>query len=281
MNPAESPPIWTSLGWPILRIVLMLIVGLAIYIRVFENKMVFYPTRTVAGLPDIPFESLTFAATDGTRLSGWYIPFAASSHVFLISHGNAGNIGDRAAMGDFVQREFRTNVLMYDYRGYGHSDGKPSEAGLYSDIDGAFAYLRSRGFESQSIYLIGQSLGSAVAVDLASRQNVGGIILEAPFPSVRTLARRITFSLPFDLVMRSRFDSLSKITRIQAPIAVVHGREDPVIPYDLGLKLFEAIRGSKKFYSVDGAVHEGALMSLDFNALLDLRRFLLQNRAAG
>ena len=254
--------------------VLMLIAGLSIYLRIFESKLVFYPETELSEAPGIPFESIQFPAADGTRLHGWYIPFEESGRVFLISHGNAGNIGDRAVMGEFVQREFRANVLMYDYRGYGRSEGKPSESGLYSDIDGAFSYLRSRGFHSKSIYLIGQSLGTAVTVDLASREPVAGLVLEAPFTSIRAVARHVTWSLPFDYIMSSRFDSLSKLTRVRAPIVVVHGREDPVVPYDLGQLLFDGIPGPKRFFTANGAVHEGALMSLSSTAIGEIRVFL-------
>src|ERR1700722_11356819 len=110
-------------------------------------------------------------------------------------------MGDRAVMGEFVHREFRSNILMYDYRGYGNSEGKPSEEGLYADIQGAFYYLQSRGFDGNRGYLFGQSLGTAVTIDFASRRSaagVAGIILEAPLPGIRALARHIAFSLPID-----------------------------------------------------------------------------------
>jgi len=179
------------LGFTILRIGLMVCVGLAIYVKLFENRLIFYPSRKLNGAPRVPFENVAFTADDGTRLSGWLIPFKESSQVFVISHGNAGNIGDRYEMGEFVHRQFRTNVFMYDYRGYGASDGSPSESGLYSDLQGALLYMRSRGFDNDNTFLIGQSLGTAVVVDVATREQVAGIILEAPFTSVAAVARKI------------------------------------------------------------------------------------------
>jgi fermentation-respiration switch protein FrsA (DUF1100 family) len=177
-------------------------------------------------------------------------------------------------MGDFLHREFHENVFMYDYRGYGQSEGQPSEAGLYSDIRGAVAYLGSRGFDSKSIYLIGQSLGIAVTVDFANQEPVGGIILEAPFPSVRAVARRLLLSVHLDYVMKSRFDSIAKVNGIHAPIVVVHATADPVIPYDLGRTLFDAVPGPKKLFTVQEAVHEGALMSLSTSSIQEIRVFL-------
>lgn len=252
----------------------MLVIGLTLYFRIFESRLMFYPEKVLAEKPGIPHEDVRFNAADGTRLHGWFLPFAGSHRVFLISHGNAGNIGDRAIMGEFVHQEFKENVFMYDYRGYGNSEGKPSEEGLYSDIRGAVAYLRSRGFDSSRLFLIGQSLGTAVTVDLASHEPVAGVILEAPFPSVSIFARRLAFSFPIDYFLRSHFDSLSKISSIHAPIVVVHGRGDPVVPFDLGQQLFNGIPGRKKFFPANGEIHEGALMALTPTQILELRDFL-------
>src|SRR5262249_41066216 len=148
------------------------------------NRLIFYPARTLADSPHLPFENIYFNSADGTRLHGWLIPSKESGRVFIISHGNAGNIGDRWEMGEFVNRSFQSSVFMYDYRGYGKSEGEPSEAGLYSDLRGALTFIRSRGYGNDAIYLIGQSLGTAVTVDIASKEHVAGIILEAPFPSI-------------------------------------------------------------------------------------------------
>jgi fermentation-respiration switch protein FrsA (DUF1100 family) len=235
--------------------------------------LIFYPERTLEDKPDLPYEDVRFNAADGTRLHAWFIPFEGSRRAFLVSHGNAGNIGNRAVMGEFIHREFRTSILMYDYRGYGNSEGKPSEEGLYSDIQGAFRYLQSRGFAAASIYLLGQSLGTAVTIDFASHEAVAGIILEAPFPSSRAVIRRFAFSLPIDYLLKDRFNSLSKVANVHSPIAVVHSRGDPVVPYELGQQLFAGIEAPKRFFSVEEAVHEGALMSLRQSDLKEIRSF--------
>jgi fermentation-respiration switch protein FrsA (DUF1100 family) len=261
-----------------LRISLMLAIGLAIYFRLFEGRLIFYPTATHAGIPNVPFEDVQFKAADGTRLHGWLIPSNDRSRIFIISHGNAGNIGDRYELGEYVNQEFRASVLMYDYRGYGKSEGKPSEAGLYSDLEGALTYSKSRGYPRNQTYLIGQSLGTAVTVELASREPVAGVILEAPFTSIRAVARHYMFSIPFDYVLKSRFDSLAKVLKLSAPVAVVHGRRDKVIPFDLGMQLFDAIPGTKKFFPVEAEIHEGALMALGSERTKELREFLFRNR---
>src|SRR5262245_30534605 len=110
----------------------MTILGLVLYLKFFEKRLIFYPERTLSGFPHVTYEDVPFAAPDGIQLHGWFVPVPDSANVFIISHGNAGNIGDRYEMAEYVAREFQANVLMYDYRGYGQSAGEPSETGLYS-----------------------------------------------------------------------------------------------------------------------------------------------------
>jgi uncharacterized protein len=240
-------------------------------LKVFGYRFIFYPERTLGGVPRIPYEDVRFPAADGTQLHGWFIPFKNSHRVFLISHGNAGNIGDRSEMGEYINQEFQANILMYDYRGYGQSEGKPSESGVYSDLRGALRFALSRGYSPKSVYLIGQSLGAAVTVDVASQDSVAGVILEAPLTSVRTLARHYAFSLPVDYFLSARFDSLSKIQNLRVPVAVVHARRDPVIPFDLGQELFNAAHEPKRFFPVDAELHEGVLMALGISRTKELQ----------
>ena len=262
----------------LLRITLMLTIGLAAYFKLFGNRFIFYPEKTIASVPQLNYEDVSFAAIDGAKLHGWFIPFAKSERVFVISHGNAGNIGDRAEMGEYINREFQASVLMYDYRGYGRSEGSPSEEGLYSDLRGALSYVRSRGYAPDAIYLIGQSLGTAVTVEVAGHEPVAGIILEAPFPSVRALARSYTFSIPLDYFLSARFDSASKIGFIKVPIVVVHGKADPVIPFALGRQLFEGATSRKQFFAVEAPIHEGAMMALGVERTREIREFLFSER---
>jgi len=257
----------------------MVVIGLVIYVKLFENKLMFYPSRQLNGAPRIPFDNVVFTADDGTELHGWFIPFKDSPRVFVISHGNAGNIGDRYEMGEFIHRQFQANVFMYDYRGYGRSSGSPSEMGLYSDLQGAIRYVRSRGYEPTNTYLIGQSLGTAVTVDVATRENVAGIVLEAPFTSVAAVASKVVH-MPIGFLFGTRFDSLSKASKLKAPVAVIHGKADPVIPYDLGLQLFNAIVGRKRMFLIEGAFHEGVSMQMSPADIDALREFLLSGESA-
>jgi len=256
------------------RITLMLLVGLALYFKIFENRFIFYPESELTASPHIPHEDVHFTAADGTRLNGWFVPFAGGNRVFIISHGNAGNIGDRVEMVEYVNAVFESSVFIYDYRGYGRSEGRPSESGLYSDLLGAIRYVRSRGYPSNAIYLLGQSLGTAVTVHVAVKEKVGGIILEAPFTSVRGMVRWYIHSLPFDYFLSARFDSLSKISKVRVPVAIVHAKGDSVVPFFLGQQLYDQATDPKKFFPIDAALHEGALMALGLARTRELRAFL-------
>ncbi len=259
---------------PLVRIVVITSVVLVAYMLLFEHRLIYYPTGGVIGSPSSPHDDVYFEARDGTRLHGWFLPHGAG-RVLIVSHGNGGNIGHRREMADFLRQELEIDVFAYDYRGYGNSDGSPSEEGTYSDIRGAYDYARSRGYAPEKIYLMGQSLGTAVSVDLASEERVGGLILEAPLTSVAGVARRI-FGLPMGWILRTRYDSIGKIGRIRFPIAIIHAQDDPVLPFDLGAELFDAANEPKLFFAVDGEVHEGAIMGLGLEKLGELKEFLFR-----
>ena len=274
-NPDPPRPVrWLDLAKHLGVMILLVTIGLAFYVRAFERRLIYYPDRDFAGAPSLPHEDVGFAAIDRTRLHGWFVPYPESDRVLIVSHGNAGNISHRTSMLEFLHVEFEVSILAYDYRGYGKSDGEPSEEGIYSDVRGAYAYVRSRGYSPTSIYLLGQSLGTAVAVDLAAEEPTAGLILEAPFTSVRDVARRLSLGLPVDLLIRAQYDSLSKIGRIHAPVAIVHARQDPVLPYSLGVRLFERANPPKRFFEVKSNLHEGALMGLGVEQTEQLRRFV-------
>ncbi|MBI4474239.1 MAG: alpha/beta hydrolase [Acidobacteria bacterium] len=255
------------------RIAILTAVAIVVYVKFFEHRLIFFPDREMAGTPLQPFENVYFKTSDDVQLHGWWLPLPTSRRALIISHGNAGNISYRSEMGDFLRGEMGINVLMYDYRGYGQSAGSPSEAGTYSDIRAAYAYVRRRGFEPSSIVLMGQSLGTAITVDLAAEEPIGGVILEAPFTSIAAMARRL-FILPLGALVSTKYDSLSKIGRVRAPVAIVHATGDPVIHFQFGRELFEAAKEPKAFFQVDGRLHEGAIMGMGVENFSRLRNFI-------
>ena len=220
-----------------------------------ERRFIYFPTRALAADPSsvgLAFRDVAFTAADGVKLHGWLIP-GRTSIMLLYSHGNGGNMGDRLAILRLLNSELGVGVFVYDYRGYGRSEGTPSEAGLVSDALGARAALLREGVAPEQAIYFGRSLGSAVTIDLALAHPPRAVVLEAPFASVRAMADRV---LPgAGLLMRTRWDSLAKIPRLGAPLLVLHSDADEVIPYTQGRAVFDAAPAPKTFFTIHGARH--------------------------
>jgi len=233
-------------------------------LRVIENQLIYFPPRYPEGFPSPEtyqgdVEDVWLLTADGVRINAFYHSNPPSKQVLLWFHGNAENIGyDLDQLRDLAK--IGVNILAVDYRGYGKSEGEPDEAGVYQDADAAYDYLiEQRHFRPQDIFIQGHSLGGAVAVDLASRRPCGGLIVESSFTNARAMARRM-FVIPLvEYVVKSRFDSLQKIHLVHAPILIVHGTSDEVIPFAMAQQLFAAAPEPKRFYPVEGAGHNDLL----------------------
>lgn len=224
-----------------------------------ERSFIFFPEKSIVVTPTnvgLPFEDLYIFTPDGTRINGWYVPSSGAKVTFLWLHGNAGNLGGRVdSLRDF-HRELGVNVLMIDYRQYGRSEGRVTEEGTYQDALAAYDYLAKRpDLDPFRIVVYGQSLGSAVAVDLAVKRRLYGLILEAPFTSIRAMAAFHYPWLPFAGLLSTRYDSLDKIGKVDAPLLILHGDRDEIVPYGQGKTLYEAARSPKQFYTIRGAGH--------------------------
>ena len=233
-------------------------------IRIFEYKLIFFPDYPGRLEGDwhphgLPVEDIWLTASDGTKLHAWWIPNPQAKFTFLAFHGNASNIANRAPTYDFL-RSTPANVLALEYRGYGHSEGKPSETGIYKDAEAAYQYLViAKRTDPKSIISFGQSLGTTVAIHLAAHHPVAGVILEAPFPSASAVAKHFYPFLPgVSLLVRSQFTTQERLQQINAPLLIVHCTEDPVIPFDLGQQVYNAAHAPKTFLQINGACHEEA-----------------------
>lgn len=226
---------------------------------ILDQLIVYHPAPWVdldwARASGLPLEEVWFQAVDGTRLFGWYVESSASPAVLLWCHGNAGNIIHRLDNLAELHR-LGLSVLLFDYRGYGRSRGKPSEDGLYQDALAAYAYLTgTRRIRPERLVLFGRSLGAVVAGEVARQRPLAGLILESPFPSIETMARAHYFGLPLHWLLGARFNLADRLPHISVPILVVHGDRDDVVPLQLGKQVFEAAREPKSFYLVRGADH--------------------------
>jgi fermentation-respiration switch protein FrsA (DUF1100 family) len=219
-------------------------------------------------------EEVWLEASDGARLNAYFLPAPGSQRVMLILHGNAENIGHGLArLKEFAR--LGLNLFALDYRGYGRSEGSPDEAGVYLDAETAYRYLtEERRFSAENVILFGNSLGGAVAVDLASRTACGALVLESTFTNARDMARRM-FLLPlFEYIPKSRFDSLAKVAGVRAPVLIIHGTRDEVVPFAMGERLYAAAREPKRFLRVEGAGHNDVLRVAGERYLTAIRELL-------
>ena len=237
---------------------------------IFERSLIFFPTRYPDGEWDpqavtrgsgCVIEDCFFEAADGVRLHGWLCRRGAASKggeveaTVLWFHGNAGNLSDRADLLLQLETHLPAQVMIIDYRGYGRSGGRPSEAGLYRDARAAWRYLvEERGVEPKKIVVFGKSLGGAVAIDLATAVEPAGLIVESSFTSVPAMAAHHFPFVP-RFLLRTRMDSLSKIRSIDCPKLFVHSRADEVVPFTLGRELYETAAEPKFFLEIEGAGH--------------------------
>lgn len=224
-----------------------------------ERKMIFHPATFPQGNWEprgLAYEDAWFHAEDGTRLHGWFVPHPNARAVVLFMHGNAGNISDRAHTLNVLNERHRLSVLAFDYRGYGRSEGKPSERGILEDARAARTWLARRtGVTEQDIVLMGRSLGGGVAVDLAAKDGARGLVLASTFTSLPDVGAHHFRWLPTHVFMSLRLDSLAKIKQYHGPLLQSHGDADQVIPYELGTRLFEAAPGRKRFVSIANGRH--------------------------
>lgn len=252
-------------------------VGLLALLKLSEDRLVF-PVAPwsgtlappLAGLHPVRVEATT---DDGVKLVGWRMgdPAAPAARWLLMFHGNGGDISNGGRQEHYAAlRRLGLHLLTFDYRGYGESAGDPTEAGIYRDADAAYAYLRDTlGVPPERVLIFGHSLGSAVAVDLASRVQSRALILEGAFTSVPDVGQRTYFFLPVRLMARNRFASDEKISRVAVPKLFLHASADEVIPYDLGRRLFDIAPGPKRFvplagghndaYAADSATYFGSV----------------------
>lgn len=250
-----------------IKIILLLLLGMVMLnscMYAQQPSMVFFPFATLSQTPaewGLAYEDVFLNTEDGVRLHGWYLPHQGSRLTLLFFHGNAGNISHRGASVK-IFHQLGLNVFIFDYRGYGKSQGKPDEDGFYKDARAAWRYLTDeRGLDQNDIVLFGRSLGGAVAAKLAAEVHPGGLILESTFSSARDVANAVFPVLSRLILLRYDFNAVAHVKQVTAPVLVLHSPDDEIIPLRLGEKVFQAANEPKSFVKLKGDHNSGFLVS--------------------
>lgn len=252
-----------------------------IFIRYYQTHGIYFPTKEIHYTPNqlgLEYREINFNATDKVQLNGWFIPNRNSNFILLFCHGNAGNISHRL---DLIKlfHSIDLNVFIFDYRGYGKSNATPSEDGFYRDALGAYNYLTNEmKYEPEKIVIYGKSIGANVAINLASRVKAAALISDSAFCSAIHMSKTIFPFLPKEWINKAatskfiqknlkklrilliKFDALSKIKNIKMPKLIIHSKDDEMIPFTQGKKLFKATSEPKEFYPLHGGHNESIIM---------------------
>jgi fermentation-respiration switch protein FrsA (DUF1100 family) len=237
-------------------------VGVIIVLLLLENKLLYHPISAAEewlAPPNNRVQDVQLHAADGTAIHAWWCPVdeaAPARDTLLYCHGNAGNLSHRTDLVARWQKQLGVSVLIFDYPGYGKSGGNVSEAGCYAAADAAYDWLiQQQQISPECILLYGGSLGAAVAVDLASRRPIQGLILVGPFASIPIMAQKQFPWLPARWLVRNRFDNLAKIGKCGTPIFIAHGTADRLVPFTQGMQVFDSAGEPKQFFILEGHDH--------------------------
>jgi uncharacterized protein len=238
---------WLKIIFGSVAVAYLIIVGILMFL---EKSMIFFPSRYPEGnwtFSGFPVEDARFQAADGTKLFGWYLPHEKPTATILFLPGNAGNITDRVDTLQRLHDVVGASVLIFDYRGYGRSEGEPDEKGILCDARAARAWLAEREhLPEKDIVLMGESLGGGVAVDLAAGEGARALVLISTFSSLPDVGAYHYPIFPVRWLMRTRLNSASKIANYWGPLLQFHGRTDTVVPFSCGKKLFDAANQPKE-----------------------------------
>jgi alpha-beta hydrolase superfamily lysophospholipase len=234
-----------------------------------QGRMIYFPDSQVVGSPadyGLPYEDLSLTAADGTQIHAWYVPAPGDRATLLFCHGNAGNIGSRLPYLPIFQR-LGISTLLFDYRGYGRSEGQPTEQGTYQDAAAAWQYLNEvRGIPHDRLVVYGESLGGAIAAHLAEQHPSPApkaLVLASTFISLNQRASELYPFMPIALISQFGYNVRDRLPQIAAPVLVIHSTEDEIIPYHHGQALYQAAREPKTLITLRGSHNEGIFDSLE------------------
>jgi fermentation-respiration switch protein FrsA (DUF1100 family) len=245
-------------------VVVLVYAGWGLVLLFLQPRMLYRPLREINFTPadlNLAFEEVAFDSRDGVRLAGWYIPHPNARFTLLFCHGNGGNIMHLLDSLTLLH-DLGLSCLLFDYRGYGDSAGRPTEAGTYLDARAAWDWLvREKHVPPEQIILFGRSLGGSIAAHLAGRVPAAGLVIESAFTSYPDIGARLYPYMPVRLFAWFRYDTLAYLRDIHCPVLLIHSRDDELVPFEYGVRLFEAAREPKKFVEIRGSHNDGFLVS--------------------
>jgi len=250
-----------------MHIVIILIsayILMLVIVYCMQKYMLYFPEKEIVMTPgdiNLPYEEITFKTKDGIAIAAWFVPAENEKGVLLFCHGNAGNISHRL---DSIKifNSLSLSVLIFDYRGYGRSEGKPDEEGTYLDAQAAWDYLvQAKEKVPEKIMIFGRSLGGAVAAELALRANPAGLIVESSFSSIPDLGKKLYPWLPVKMLSKYHYATVDKVNLVKCPKLIIHSPQDEIIPYTHGQAIFKKAAFPKKFLEISGGHNEGFLVS--------------------
>ena len=266
---AQLMPSWKQLLRTSLATIVTIFVLGVVLLMIFEDKLIYFPQKD--GVGPSPGEEVWLTASDGVKIHGWYFPHPKAKATILHLHGNAGNLEDRRDLVRDLQN-LGVNVLAIDFRGYGKSEGKVSEAGIYADSRAAYDWLLTKT-TADKIVLHGESLGGGPACELAATLPCGGLVLQSTFTSIPDMAPRVVPWIP-RWVVRTQFDNLAKIRTIPCRKLIFHSRRDEMIPFEMGERLYHAAAEPKECEWFATASHNDMTISHPKKYYSRLEKFL-------
>jgi len=266
---------FSSALFSILLIIIFIFILIVFFFYRFQDRFIFRPYSMIERTPsdiDIVFKNLKIKTQDSVNLHAWYIERKHPKGVILFCHGNGGNISHRLDRIELLKKN-GYSILLFDYRGYGQSEGKPDEKGLYTDVLSCYQYLvRNLKVKKEDIIIWGCSLGGAVASYLASQKECRFLLLESSFTNLREMSKKLYPFFPANSLLKYSFDTEKHLKATDVPVLVMHSADDDLVPFSMGRKLFESATGMKDFLAIKGSHNDSFYLSR-FDVLDKLEEF--------
>ncbi|MHC4676929.1 MAG: alpha/beta hydrolase [Planctomycetota bacterium] len=277
------------MGSVLISLVVVLFVaywGVGVILYIMQPTFLYNPVREVPFTPDelgLDFENVVFESDDGLLLTGWYVPAENAEFTVLFCHGNGGNIFHRL---DSINIFYKLGLscFVFDYRGYGDSQGKPSEEGTYKDVMAAYEWLtKEKKLSPANIIIFGKSLGGSIAAQLASKVDARALVIESAFTSYIDMGRKFYPYMPVRWFARFSYKTIDYIKEVLCPVMIIHSRNDEIVPFEFGLELYEAANEPKELVEIFGSHNDGFLVSAEIyrNTWTKWVKFLKEYKGQG